>query len=197
LTKAGHTATGIEASAPLARYARAAAPAAAVKIGSAHRAVLPPCSAITAIGEVLSYRATRGAHAAALRRLFRRAHAALPPGGLLVFDLLVEGPRMAYEIAHEGEGWAIVTRVTERRGAVVREIESARRIGRRVRRGRERHVLAVARVDAVVADLERVGFTVRTARAYGRCRLRPRRIAFIATRRRKTAVGYADGGRAS
>ena len=44
---------------------------------SVHRAAFPRCNAITAVGEVLSYLPSRTAKPGALRRLFRRAYAAL------------------------------------------------------------------------------------------------------------------------
>src|SRR5262245_16174820 len=91
LTRRGFAATGVDQSSELLTYARSAAPMETLKKGSVHRISFPPCDAITALGEVLSYApATR----ASLRRMFRRAHEALRPGGVLVFDLLISGPRM-------------------------------------------------------------------------------------------------------
>src|SRR5262245_34174733 len=54
LTERGFAATGIDQSSSLVHLARSAAPAATITTGSVHRAVFPPCDAITALGEVLS-----------------------------------------------------------------------------------------------------------------------------------------------
>ena len=181
LSRHGYTATGIESSRHLVRYARELAPRAAVKTGSVHRVALPPCDAVTAIGEVLSYRSTPSRQP--LREVFRRVHQALRPGGLFVFDLIVAGSPMSYQAWRSGPTWTVLVRVSERRRVLTREIVTFRKIGRRYRRGAERHHLSVRPASAVVADLRRVGFHVTTARGYGHLELPVRRLAFVARKR--------------
>ena len=69
-----------------------------------YEAELPRCSAVVATGEILNYQ-FEGARSsrAALRRLFKRVHAALAPGGAFIFDIATherapkDGPRVYWK----------------------------------------------------------------------------------------------------
>jgi len=184
LTGARFRATGIEQSVTLAKYARTVAPRAVVYVASLHRTALPSCDAITALGEVLSYLPSAGARPT-LEGFFNRAHRALRPGGLLLFDLLVGGPPMNYQTWRAGRTWAVLADVRENvvRRRLTRDITTFRALGGGYRRGHERHVLAVSDRDRVVTALQEAGFAVRTSRRYGRFTLPPRRLAFVARKR--------------
>jgi SAM-dependent methyltransferase len=177
LTDRGFTATGVDRSADLLRYARAAAPRAAFKRSSVHRAAFPRCDAITALGEVLSYHPVS---LASLRRLFRRAHSALRPGGVLVFDALVSGRPLSYLTWRAGPSWAVLTRVEERKSRLIRHIITFRQERGRYRRRAEDHVLFVASRASLLSALRQAGFSVRTTRGYGGFALGERRLAFVA-----------------
>jgi SAM-dependent methyltransferase len=179
LTRGGFSATGIDQSRSLVSYAREAAPKATVKVGSVHQIAFPRCDAITALGEVLSYLPEDKAAPMSLRRLFHRAHIALRPGGLFVFDLLVSGRRMEYSTWREGQSWAVLTRVHEQPRRLTRDIVTFRKIRGRYRRAEERHVLSVAARRSVLADLRWAGFVARTAHRYGTFQLPARRLVFI------------------
>ncbi len=180
LTRHGYGATGIEQSRHLVRYARAAAPRAVVKQGAVQRTSLPECDAITAIGEVLSYRLTRRPSPASLGRIFQRAHQALRPGGVFVFDLLIAGRPLSYFAWRTGSTWAVLARVTEKNDTLIRQIVTFRKRRGGYRRSGERHVLTVFAVRAVVDELRKAGFIVRTTRRYGRFALPFRRLGFVA-----------------
>ena len=186
LTRDGFAATGIEQSAAFVRLARRAAPAATVRHASLHRAALPRCDAITALGEVFNY-LPAGAARPSLLPLFRRAHAALRPGGLLIFDLLVAGRPMNYETWASGRGWAVLVRVEEdrRRARLTRTIVAFRRRGARYERDDETHLLHVPTRAGVLADLRRAGFKARATRHHGAHALAPRRLAFVAQQVRR------------
>jgi SAM-dependent methyltransferase len=178
LVRHGYAATGIERSRWLASFA-AKVPGASVTVASIWTASLPACDAVTAIGEVLGY----GAPAEpALGRLFRRAFAALRPGGVLIFDVVVGGRPMAYDVWREGSGWTIVARVNEDRARreLRRDIVTFRRVDGHWRRSRERHLLRVFSRGKLVTALRRAGFAVRTTARYGRAPLAFRRLAFVA-----------------
>jgi len=185
LTRAGYDALGIDVSAALLRIARHTAPEASLRRGSAHTLALPPCDAVTAISEVLSYR-TPGRPAPRYDRLFRRVARALRPGGLFLFDLMVEGPPtappMAYRTWTAGPDWAVLAEVSEqrRRRRIVRDITTFRRVAAGYRRGHERHEQTVAARRQVEQALRAAGFRVRASRRYGRLELPPRRMAFLA-----------------
>jgi len=189
LTDGGFAASGIDQSASLLRYARSAAPAATVKRQSLHRAAFPRCNAITAVGEVLSYLPSRTARPGALRRLFRRAYAALQPGGLFVFDLFVSGPPMSYRTWRSGPGWAVLIHVEERGNRLFRHIITFRSVRGRYRRGHEEHALSVHTRASVLSELRRAGFVVRTSRRYGGFALPVRRLAFIARKPARPPTG--------
>src|SRR4029434_4283190 len=89
----GFSATGIDQSASLIEYSAKNAPAATLRVGSVFKVSLPRCDAITALGEVLSYRSGPGGSPHSFRGLFKRAYAALRPGGVLIFDVFVKGRR--------------------------------------------------------------------------------------------------------
>jgi len=173
----GYTVTGVDQSRDLLRYARAAAPGATLKQRSVHRVALPPCDAITALGEVFSYHPVS---LAALARLFRRAHAALRPGGVLVFDALVTGRPMSYLTWRAGASWAVLVRVEERKNRLIRQIITFRRARGGYRRREEQHALFVTSRASLVSALRRAGFNVQTTRRYGRAALGARRLAFVA-----------------
>jgi SAM-dependent methyltransferase len=178
----GYAVTGVDQSRDLLQYARAAAPRAALKKSSVHRVALPPCNAITALGEVLSYHPVS---LAALGRLFRRAHAALRPGGVLVFDALVTGPPMSYVTWRAGPSWAVLVRVEERKNRLIRQIITFRRVRGRYRRREEKHELFVTSRTSLVLALRRAGFAVQTTGGYGRSALGERRLAFVARKQQR------------
>jgi SAM-dependent methyltransferase len=190
LTRRGFTTIGVDQSASLLAYARKAAPGAVLKKGSVHRFAFPRCDAITALGEVLSY---EPATPASLLRLFRRAHAALRPGGVLVFDLLVSGPPMSYLTWRAGPSWAILARVEERQNRLIRHIITFRRAQGRYRRHHETHRLLVVPPRLVLGELRRIGFVVHTTRGYGQSALANRRLAFIARKKGREGQERPDG----
>lgn len=183
LTRAGYRAIGIDASAPLLRAARRAAPHASLRLGSIYDGPLPACDAVTAISEVLTYLPERG-RAPALEPCFRRVADCLRPGGLFLFDLIVDDRRMSYRSWRSGSDWAVLVEVSRqpRRRTIERDITTFRRVGSGYRRRHERHRVRVTPRARVEAALRAAGFSVRALRHYGRCELPPGRMAFRARR---------------
>jgi SAM-dependent methyltransferase len=184
----GFSATGIDQSASLIEYSAKNAPAATLRVGSVFKVSLPRCDAITALGEVFSYRSGPGGSPHSFRGLFKRAYAALRPGGVLIFDVFVKGRRMKYKTWRVGATWAVLAHVNEEpvRRRLTRDIVTFRKAGQGYRRRAERHVLTVSTPSAVTAELRRAGFSVRSTRAYGGFRLPYRRLGFVA---RKPVAG--------
>jgi SAM-dependent methyltransferase len=180
LTRSGFTATGVDQSAELLAYAREAAPGAVLKKNSVRRCAFPPCDAMTALGEVLSY---EPATPVSLRRVFRRAHAAIRPGGVFVFDVLVSGPPMSYLTWRSGRSWAVMVRVGEQKNRLIRDIITFRKVQGGYRRSQERHRLLIVEPRFVLTELRRIGFVVRTAHGYGRVAAGHRRLVFIARKK--------------
>ena len=116
LLDAGHPVIGWDISAAMIAVARERAPGADLRLGSFLDAELPPCAAVTAIGECLSYLFDEGVAGSGLDRLFARIHQALEPGGLLVFDVAAPGRvrgRSPQRSWREGGDWAVLVEVDE------------------------------------------------------------------------------------
>ena len=183
LRLAGYDALGIDASPSLIRIARRVAREARVERGSVYTRPLPRCEAVTAIGEVLSY-CPIGKAAPPFGGFFRRVARSLRPGGLFIFDVVVEGPPLPASGGRSGPDWAVLAEVREdRRGRLVRDITTFRRVGSGYRRGHERHEQRVASRREIESALRAAGFSARATRRYGEFELAPRRLAFRARKR--------------
>jgi SAM-dependent methyltransferase len=186
LSDAGHQVHGFDVSEAMIRMAKRREPRATFEVGSFTDAVIPPCAAIIAIGEVFGYDA-RGTGPSALGPVFARCHDALDPGGLLMFDLAgpgrVQAPQQRGWTA--GPGWVVLVETHVESDTLIREIVTFRDSGRSCyRRSDETHRLRLHRPADVLAQLRRNGFTARTLRpGYGATALPPGLIAYIAKRK--------------
>jgi len=186
LCGAGYSVLGVDLSPDMIRLAERAAPFARFEVGSLLRVKLPPCDAVTAIGEVVNYRFDPEHSPARLRALFRRVYDSLRPGGLFVFD--VAGPaRVPAEVPvnywKDEEDWAIHVAVDGNADArwMTRRIVSFRKEqGGLYRRAEELHRLRLFDPESVAGELEAIGFSVRVQAGYGRFRLYPGMHAVVA-----------------
>ncbi|MGN6188383.1 MAG: class I SAM-dependent DNA methyltransferase [Conexibacter sp.] len=178
LLDAGYEVVGVDASAEMLALARERAADATLVRGSLHDVELPPCVAITAIGECVNYGGPPS-----LEPLFRRACTALEPGGLLVFDAAGPGrePEGRRRLRHEGDGWVMRVELAEdpaertltRRIALVRDGRSSE----------ELHALRLYEPEQVVDWLEASGFDVTRHPAYGAAKGLPGVHVYVAARR--------------
>lgn len=193
LQSAGHDPVGVEPSPALRRRAQQRVPGVPVRDGTADSADLSAARAVVALGEVFNYLPPDG-RAKPLRSLFRRIAEALPSGGLLLFDLVVQGaPSLAGRSWREGEDWFVATEFEEAGERGTRTIltfvdpagrgAAGRRRGSAWRRSEEVHRLRIPSRDAVLRELREAGFAVRVRRRWGEAPLLPRRLAFLARRR--------------
>jgi SAM-dependent methyltransferase len=185
LIDGGFEVTGIDVSAELLSLARMVCPGARFIHGSIYEQEIPACQAIVAIGEPLTYHDGEDADARVCD-FFRRAHDALPGGGMLIFDVVELGePPLSARTWRSGGDWAVLVNTSEEQDSrmLVREIETFRKVGENYRRGRELHRVRLFDGAQVCAWLETEGFSVRTALGYGEFRLPRRRRAFFCTRR--------------
>ena len=184
LLQAGYDALGVDVSPSFLRLARANAPRAKLVRGSAHTAEIPPCRAVTAVGEVLAYQSPGSGADHGLDGVFRRVHSALAPGGLFVFDLFVTAAGAPYEFRswRAGEDWAVLSLSRENRAAqhLERRITTFRRVGTAYRRSDEQHQLRIHDPHAVRRQLAAVGFDARVSPGYGAFRVPKRRLVFVA-----------------
>jgi SAM-dependent methyltransferase len=182
---AGYDVLGIDISAALIDLARRQAPRAQFRVESYLHTDLPPCVAVTAIGECFNYLFDAGNTKQALRRLFRRIFDALAPGGWFVFDVAGPGrvpgggPRQSYR---EADDWAVLVTAEEDRGRTLltRHITSFRKVGELYRRDHEVHRLRLFRWSELAEPLREVGFRVRRLAGHGEMRFGPGLAGFLA-----------------
>ena len=186
LVEAGFEVMGVDSSSDLLAIARANVPMARFVNASIYDVEIPACEAIIALGEPLTYH-TEGADADSLvQNVFRRASAVLPPGGMLIFDVIEIGETsLAGRSWSSGEDWAAMVQISEDQASrsLVRTIETFRRVDHLYRRGREIHKVRLFDTGELTAQLAACGFATETAQKYGAQRLAPRRRAFFCTRR--------------
>jgi SAM-dependent methyltransferase len=184
LTDAGWPVLGVDPSPAMLAIASEQAPAATFVCGSLVDVELPPCAAVTAVGEILNYAL---ADRAGLRDVLGRIAGALAPGGVLVLDLAGPGragPERVRHAAHEAGGWSLRARAEEDRTGttLTRVIRLARQVGDRVEESVERHVLRLFRPEEVEADVAAAGFDVRRIDGYGDVAFLPGWAGFVAVR---------------
>jgi SAM-dependent methyltransferase len=204
LVAAGFATIGIDRSAAMIAIARRIAPGATFRIGSLASARLPPCRAIVAVGEVLSYMdglphaasapatpptsaAAARQHARFLRAFFHRAHRALKPGGLLVFDFIESSTGRTYRArSRAGADWLVTSRadVDAATQVLTRRIETCRAVGGRTRRSRETHRVRIYDRDEMRSALAHAGFEVTMRRSLGPIRLLASDVLVVARKAR-------------
>lgn len=185
LVRAGYDVLGIDISRAMIELARKRVPAARVIQVSFLSAKLPPCDAVTALGEIFNYTFDGRNGLGALASFLRRVYKALRPGGVFIFDIAEPGRELRRAHA-QGKDWAILFTAEARRDLLVRRMTAFRKVGKLYRRSEETHRLRLYPSAAIAAALRRAGFTVRVLRAYGRMPLPSGNAAFVATKRRAT-----------
>jgi SAM-dependent methyltransferase len=185
LTRAGFEVLGIDASPSMIELARETAPTARFVVGSLDSVELPPCAAITAIGEVLNYATFDG-----VRTFFARAAHALVPGGVMVFDVAEAGSYPAFDERRVGGGdWSVIAIKESDGRRLTRRVLTFREIGGEIRRGEEVHELELYDRESVVGQLRAHGFQVRVRRSYGSRRLPPGHFVYVTNRRHSRING--------
>jgi len=184
LSDGGYDVFGVDISPAMIRLARRHAPSARFQVGSILRAALPPCRAVTAIGEVVNYLFDARNSRAELGRLFRRVFAALPPGGLFLFDAAGPGRTQGTPVRTfvEGRDWSLLLEKSEDAAhrTLTRRIVIFRKLGGRYRRSEEIHRLNLYPPSVIAAELRTAGFRVQMRRGFGRSQLGAGLAAFVA-----------------
>ena len=165
LTDAGYDVIGVDISDEMVALARSNAPNATFVTDSLFRFEIPPCVAVTAIGESINYAiddsTTRDDVAGFVERVFD----ALLPGGLAMLDAAGPGriePGVCNDARFEGEGWALFVRTEGSADgrSMTRETMLFRQAGELWRRTDERHHLDLFSPEDVTEQLLIAGFDV-------------------------------------
>lgn len=185
VSAAGYNVLGFDLSDAMLALAAKHVPRAEFRRESFVTAEIPPCLAVTAIGEVFNYLFDRRNRSRRLGAVFQRIHTALCPGGFFLLDLAEPGrvrgpsPQRGYT---EGPGWACLYTAAEdrRRKTLTRTITTFRRIGEDYRRHREVHRLRLYPRADILQELRDAGFQVRVLGGYSRFRFPTGWAAFLA-----------------
>jgi SAM-dependent methyltransferase len=172
LRSAGYDVIGIDLSESLLEIARRRVPDGAFRVGSFATADIPPCVAVTAIGEVFNYTFDAENSAPVRVRAWQRIFNALVPDGLLLFDMAgpervpKNGPKRDY---FEGSDWAILveTEGNASRTLLTRRMTTFRKIWDLYRRDAEMHQLQLVEPAEILASLRSIGFASETFSSYG------------------------------
>jgi len=194
LNRVGYRVWGVDQSSAMIRLAREIAPDSGFKIASLLRAPLPSCDAITSIGECLNYCFDEKNNRKELIGLFGRAHRALRPGGVFVFDI-AEPARIPRSMPQtkwiEGRDWSLFVSISGDRSqnTLRREIVCFRKMGKLYRRSREIHNLRLYRANDLIQDLAQCGFAARRIVGYGDFRFPPGIAGVLAVRKHSRGAG--------
>jgi len=159
LSEAGYDVLGIDLSADMLAIAARRVPRAELRQGSLWDAELPRCVGVTAIGEVINYAADESAGPERLAELFERIHAALRPGGVLLFDFATPGRatlRQGGPHVRAGADWRIEAEAVE--DSAARTLERRMTIGVGDSRRREVHRLRLYDPELVRKCLDSLRF---------------------------------------
>jgi len=185
LVDANYEVRGVDISPAMVHLARQRVPEARFDTDSFVDFDIPPCDAITCLGECFNYTFDKRVDRKMLKRVFKRVWEALPAGGLFVFDVLEPGivPKgKAVQSWGEGDDWSVMVELSEdrRRSRAERRIVAYRRVGESYRRSEEVHPLRLYKGTDLASDLRDIGFRVRHLRSYGSQHFRPNHVGLIA-----------------
>lgn len=184
VSRDGYEVAGVDYSEPLIAIARQRCPQGQFTVGSVMDFDIPPCLAVTAIGEVLNYQFDERHRLENLLPLFQRIYQSLQPGGLLLFDVIEPGITDGVPPVRllENEEWDMMLNFSENREAATlqREITLFVREGELYRKSKEVHRLNLYARAEVQQLLEAAGFAVALTDRFGGQALRNHNIGFIA-----------------
>lgn len=183
LVRAGYQVVGVDLSSAMIEIARARVPQATFHAASFLEFALPPCHAVTAMGEIFNYLFDAKNSLRALKAVCANIFKALAPGGLLIFDVSEPGRSKGQtQRFNLGDDWACLVELQHdlRNERLIRKITSFRKIGDLYRRHEETHTLQLYRGAMLARMLRDIGFRVKLVRGYGKQRFPPAVVGLVA-----------------
>ncbi|REK17234.1 MAG: class I SAM-dependent methyltransferase [Planctomycetota bacterium] len=188
VTEAGFDVLGYDISQAMVDLACQRVPTGTFRCGSFVDAEIPPCVAVTAVGEIFNYLFDRRNTQTVLKKVFRRVYSALAPGGVFLFDVALVGrvPTGRSRTYSAGDDWACLYEAVEddKRRTLTRDITTFRKSGDTYRREHELHRLRLYQRDDVLTLLRTIGFRVRTLKKYDEMKFPPGYLGFLAIKPR-------------
>ncbi|NER79316.1 MAG: class I SAM-dependent methyltransferase [Leptolyngbya sp. SIO1D8] len=183
--QAGYRVLGVDSSAALIAIARDRVPQADFQVGSMYEVDIPPCQAVTSIGECLNYWSSSESHAPKLQQLFQRVYQALTPGGVFMFDMAEPGQVTVDGCVKgfaEGADWIVLLEKSEQQNPAIltRRIVTLRQVGDVYRRDDECHQLQLYPAETLATALRQIGFKVQIQRRYSEFTLPPAHAVLVA-----------------
>ncbi|GAA6614958.1 class I SAM-dependent methyltransferase [Scytonema sp. NUACC26] len=182
--KANYQVFGVDISEAMIKLARTRVPEAKFQVGSLFQIEIPPCHAVTSIGECLNYLFDSNSDREKLIHLFHRIYNALIPGGVFIFDIAEPGQvtqETTIKNFTEGKDWIVLVEKEENRdGILTRRIITFRKVGEHYRRDDEVHRQQLYEIVEITEKLNSVGFEVQIMQNYGQYNLPLKHTAFIA-----------------
>lgn len=179
LTDAGYDVFGFDYAPAMIDLARKTAPKARFEVASFVSVELPPCRALLAIGEILMYLSDPAHTLDALRSFFARVHAALAPGGVLLFDVGRFGAYPETGSSHTiGDDWEVYVEKRVEGNVLTRRVITYRE----GRRSDELHRARLYEREELLPALRAAGFRVRLRRGYGTRRVPATHDVYLATK---------------
>jgi SAM-dependent methyltransferase len=182
LVKSGYSAIGIDISPAFIDIARKRVPEAEFRVDSLFNAEIPPCNAVTSIGECFNYLFDSENNNQRLVKLFNHVYKVLTPGGVFIFDIATPGqvPETITKGFTEGKDWIVLVEKEEKREILTRRIITFRSCGEYYKRDEEIHHQQLYKEKEIAQLLDRIGFQVEVENGYGELLLPLNHTAFIA-----------------
>jgi SAM-dependent methyltransferase len=169
LVDGGFDVLGYDISPEMIEIARERVPEARFEVVSLYDAELPPCIAVSGIGEAFNYRFDERAGFGSMVEVFGRVFEALEPGGVFLFDVAQPGramPRLEHT-TWEGPGWQVTSETVEAPGTNTLERRITSKRGPQLEYEEvEIHRLALYDHEEVFAALRETGFDPATLASY-------------------------------